>query len=53
MGMRATPPNKSRQILASCTANGGLVRIQYKCLVPIYAFLEIKQHGLIIFKTKL
>jgi hypothetical protein len=24
------------------TANEGLVRIQYKCLVPIYVFLEIK-----------
>jgi hypothetical protein len=25
------------------TANEGLVRIQYKCLVPIYVFLERKQ----------
>jgi hypothetical protein len=25
-----------------CTANKGLGRIQYKCLVPIYVFLEMK-----------
>jgi hypothetical protein len=25
-----------------CMANEGPVRIQYKCLVPIYVFLEIK-----------
>jgi hypothetical protein len=26
-----------------CTANEGLVRIQYKCLVPSYVFPEIKR----------
>jgi hypothetical protein len=25
-----------------CTANEGSVRIQYKCLVPIYVFPEMK-----------
>ncbi len=37
--------NKIRTILASLrshTANEGPVRIQYKCLVPIYVFLEMK-----------
>jgi hypothetical protein len=29
----------------SRTANEGLVRIQYKCLVPIYVFLEMKLCG--------
>jgi hypothetical protein len=27
---------------AGCTANEGPVRIQYKCLVPIYVFQEMK-----------
>ncbi len=31
------------------TANEGLVRIQYKSLVPIYVFPEMKLHGLVIF----
>ncbi len=35
------------------TANEGLVRIQYKCLVPIYVFPEMKLQGLIISKTEL
>jgi hypothetical protein len=26
----------------ACTANEGPVRIQYKCLVPIYIFPEMK-----------
>ncbi len=34
-------------------ANEGPVRIQYKCLVLIYAFPEIKLHGLVISKTEL
>ncbi len=34
-------------------ANEGLVRIQYKCLVPIYVFQDIKLHGLVISKTEL
>jgi len=33
------------------TANEGLVRIQYKCLIPIYVFPEIKLHNLIISNT--
>jgi hypothetical protein len=37
----------------SHTANEGLVRIQYKCLVPIYVFLEMKLRGLVISKTEL
>jgi hypothetical protein len=35
------------------TANEGLVRIQYKCLVPIYVFPEMKLIGLVISKTEL
>jgi hypothetical protein len=27
-----------------CTANEGLARIQYQCLVPIYVFPEMKLH---------
>jgi hypothetical protein len=34
------------------TANERLVRIRYKCLVPIYVFPEMKLHGLIISKTE-
>ncbi len=29
------------------------VRIQYKCLVPIYVFPEMKLRGLVISKTEL
>ncbi len=32
-------------------ANGGPVRIQYKCLVPTYVFVEMKLHGLVISKA--
>jgi hypothetical protein len=32
------------------SAKEGLVRIQYKCLVPIYVFPEMKQRGLVISK---
>jgi hypothetical protein len=35
------------------TANEGPVRIQYKCLVPIYALPEMKLRGLIISRTEL
>jgi hypothetical protein len=35
------------------TANEGPVRIQYKCLVPIYVFPEMKLCVLLISKTKL
>jgi hypothetical protein len=35
------------------TANEGLVRIQYKCLVPIYVFPEMKLPGLVISKGEL
>ncbi len=35
------------------TANEGPVRIQYKCLVPIYVYPEIKFSGLVISKTEL
>jgi hypothetical protein len=31
-----------KKALASCTAKEGLVRIQYKCLVPISVFPEMK-----------
>jgi hypothetical protein len=34
-------------------ANEGPVRIQYKCLVPIYVFPEMKLRGLNISKTEL
>jgi hypothetical protein len=33
--------------------NEGPVRIQYKCLVPIYVFPEMKLRGLVIPKTEL
>jgi hypothetical protein len=38
------------------TANEGPVRIQCKCLVPIYVFLEMKlrsAHGLVISNTEI
>jgi hypothetical protein len=34
------------------TANEGPVGIQYKCLVPIYVFPEIKLRGILISKTE-
>ncbi len=33
---------ESRSLECDCTANEGPVRIQYKCLVPIYVFPEMK-----------
>jgi hypothetical protein len=38
-----------------CAANEGLVRIQYKCLVPIYPYVfpGMKLCGLVISKTEL
>jgi hypothetical protein len=35
-----------------CTANEGLARNQYKCLVPIYVFPKMKLCGLVISKTE-
>ncbi len=35
------------------TANEGMVKIQYKCLVPIYVFPEMKVYSLLISKTEL
>ncbi len=35
------------------TANEGPVKIQYKCLVPIYVFPEMKLCSLVISKTDL
>ncbi len=35
------------------TANEGLVRIQYKCQVPIYVFPDMKLRGLVISKAEL
>ncbi len=40
-------------IVSLHTANEGPMRIQYKCLVPIYVFQEMKLYGLIISKTEL
>ncbi len=37
----------------ACTANEGPVRIQYKCLVPIYVFPEMKLCGLLIFQNRI
>ncbi len=34
--------SRTSSVAPSFTANEGLVRIQYKCLVPIYVFPEIK-----------
>jgi hypothetical protein len=39
--------------VAVYTANEGPVRIQYKCLVPIYVFPEMKLCSLLISKTEL
>ncbi len=36
-----------------CTANEGPVRIQYKCLVPIYVFPGMKLYVLVISKKEL
>jgi hypothetical protein len=44
----------SNQFCRYCyTANEGPVSIQYKCLVTIYVFPELKLLGLIISKTEL
>jgi hypothetical protein len=40
-------------IITSYTANEGPVRIQYKCLVPIYVFPDLKLCSLVISKTDL
>jgi hypothetical protein len=37
----------------NCTANEGPVRIQYKRLVQIYVFPEMKMRGIVISKTEL
>ncbi len=39
--------------LGICTANEGPVKIQYKCLVPIYVFPEMKLRGLVIPEAEL
>ncbi len=38
--------------VSSLTANEGLVRIQYECLVPISVFPELKLRGLVISKIE-
>jgi hypothetical protein len=40
-------------VLTRYTANEGQVIIQYKCLVPIYIFPEMKLCSLVISKTEL
>jgi hypothetical protein len=40
-------------VLTDRAANKGPVRIQNKCLFPIYAFREMKLCGLVISKTDL
>jgi hypothetical protein len=40
-------------MLSLHTANQGPVRIQYKCLFPIYVFPKMKLHGHVISKTEL
>jgi hypothetical protein len=52
---RSKNKNKYRRrfLVLGYTANEGPVRIQYKCLVPIYVFPEMKLHGLVIYKTEL
>jgi hypothetical protein len=53
----ATSRETERQVSESRryrrTANEGQVRIQYKCLVPIYVFPEMNLWGLVISKTDL
>jgi hypothetical protein len=41
----------SSNLMQTCTAIEGLVRIQYKCMVPNYVFPEMKLSGLVISKT--
>jgi hypothetical protein len=41
------------QLIRVCTANEGPARIQYKCLVPIHVFPEMKPCSLVISKTEL
>jgi hypothetical protein len=43
----------SLQFCMTCTANEGPLRIQYKCLVPIYVFPEMKLCSLVISKAEL
>jgi hypothetical protein len=43
----------SLSIFSIYTANEGPVRIQYKCLVQIYVFPEMKLRDLVISKTEL
>ncbi len=40
------------QYIKVCTANEGLVRILYKCLVPIYVLPEMKLCILLISETE-
>ncbi len=42
---------RSSRTYVTHTANEGQVRIQYKYLVPIYVFPEMKLHGLFISET--
>jgi hypothetical protein len=37
-----TETTQGRRCISSCNANEGPVRIQYKCLIPIYVFPEMK-----------
>ncbi len=52
LGIKA---GRKRKILSPYhrTANEGRVRIQYKCLVPIYVFPEMKLCSILISKTEL
>ncbi len=45
------PPAPSTPILTPTLQNEGRMRIQYKCLVLLYVFPEIKLRGLVISKT--
>ncbi len=42
-----------REGMGHYTANEGPMRIQYKCLVPIYVFPEMKLRRFVISKTEL
>jgi hypothetical protein len=45
--------NLQKKCLTSIwTSIEGLVRLQYKCLVPIYVFPEMKLRGILISKTE-
>jgi hypothetical protein len=50
---RVSKTQENSTIFFTFPANEGPVRIQYKCLVPIYVFSEMNLFGSVISKTEL